>query len=260
MASGSSKASGANSGRLRLAADTDRAVDHDMTDVNALRREFTDHALRQALAKGELAHRERCQLRVALDAGKYRRQDGPVASSQHSLGRALRRVEPAHSAVASDGLRNGSSIERGKHAADLVLGLNMTTSGVSPSWFFVNSNRRHRGWVGRIAGDRRAPSSRQGFESLGLARGHHYPHASLALEGAPQAGAQPRRRRQSRRFDKERHAGAFHMVLMPPSTMSSLPTVKDDSSDARNTMALAISTGSPKRPSGTCDWMCAAIP
>ena len=43
------------------------AVDHEMRDVNALRRELARHALRKP-AEGELAHGERRRLRIALHA------------------------------------------------------------------------------------------------------------------------------------------------------------------------------------------------
>ena len=44
-----------------------------------------------------------------------------------------------------------------------------------------------------------------------------------------------------------------HSVLIPPSTMSSLPTVKATSSEARKTTALASSSGRPRRPAGICE-------
>ena len=36
----------------------------------------------------------------------------------------------------------------------------------------------------------------------------------------------------------------------PPSTTSACPVIHEDSSDARNRTAFAISSGSPNRPSG----------
>ena len=39
---------------------------------------------------------------------------------------------------------------------------------------------------------------------------------------------------------------------MPPSTTKLAPVTKEDSSEARNTTASAISRASPKRPSGMC--------
>src|SRR5256885_17260055 len=61
--------------RLDSARIADRAVDHEMGDVNALGREFACHALGKP-TKGELAHREGCRLSIALDArGCARDQD-----------------------------------------------------------------------------------------------------------------------------------------------------------------------------------------
>src|SRR5260221_10677555 len=54
------------------------AVDDEMRDVNALRRQFARHALGKA-AQRELAHRERRRLRIALDArGSAGEQDRAV--------------------------------------------------------------------------------------------------------------------------------------------------------------------------------------
>src|SRR6476646_1312022 len=44
-------------------------------------------------------------------------------------------------------------------------------------------------------------------------------------------------------------------VPIPPSIWRSLPTVNADSSEARKTIARAISLGVPKRPAGTMPWM-----
>src|SRR5580693_5296343 len=53
----------------------DAAINDEMRDVNALRRQFARHALRQS-AQRELAHRERRRLRIALHArGRAGEQD-----------------------------------------------------------------------------------------------------------------------------------------------------------------------------------------
>jgi hypothetical protein len=43
------------------------------------------------------------------------------------------------------------------------------------------------------------------------------------------------------------------ICALPPSTKSSMPVTKLESSEARNSAALAISSGSPIRPIGTVD-------
>lgn len=43
---------------------------------------------------------------------------------------------------------------------------------------------------------------------------------------------------------------SLQRLLMPPSMINSLPTVNADSSEAKNTTALATSLGLPKRPIG----------
>ena len=47
---------------------------------------------------------------------------------------------------------------------------------------------------------------------------------------------------------------------MPPSTTRSTPATYDESSDARNTAAVAISSGLPKRCIGCCDKMVSLNP
>src|SRR4051812_28761041 len=67
----------------------DATIDHEMRDVNALRRQLARHALRKA-AQRELAHRERRRLRVALDAGRGAgEQDRAMLVRQHALRRLL---------------------------------------------------------------------------------------------------------------------------------------------------------------------------
>src|SRR5260370_11711275 len=44
---------------------------------------------------------------------------------------------------------------------------------------------------------------------------------------------------------------------LPPSTNSSIPVTKLESSDARNNATFATSSGSPMRPIGTVDTICA---
>src|SRR3954470_15143351 len=73
----------------RVVASLDAAVDDEMRDVDVLRRELARHALRQA-AQGELPHRERRRLGVALDAGRGTgEEDGAGAARQHALGCGL---------------------------------------------------------------------------------------------------------------------------------------------------------------------------
>src|SRR5450830_1106924 len=47
--------------------------------------------------------------------------------------------------------------------------------------------------------------------------------------------------------------------LMPPSTISSVPTINADSGDDRYSTAPATSSGVPNRFTGICSWMAAAI-
>ena len=70
-------ASGSRSMSLAVIGCTDRAdgaVDHDMSDMDALWRQFARHALRELaqreLAQRELAQRERSRLREALEPGR----------------------------------------------------------------------------------------------------------------------------------------------------------------------------------------------
>src|SRR5262249_7457832 len=74
------------------------AIDDEMRDVDAFRRELARHALREA-TQGELSHRERRRLRISLDAGGRTREEnraGPLC--QHSRRRALRDQERPESA------------------------------------------------------------------------------------------------------------------------------------------------------------------
>src|SRR5579859_6855995 len=71
--------------RGRFAAGArDRAVDHEVLDVDALRRELAGEALREA-AQRELRHREGRRLRVALDARRGAgEEDRAEAARQHA--------------------------------------------------------------------------------------------------------------------------------------------------------------------------------
>src|SRR5579863_4708846 len=55
-------------GRIGSPRAANAAVDHDVGNMDALRRKLARQALRQA-TQGELAHRERRRLRITLDAG-----------------------------------------------------------------------------------------------------------------------------------------------------------------------------------------------
>ena len=71
------------------------AVDDEMRDVHALRRQFPRHALRQA-AQRELAHREGRRVRIALHAGRRAgQQDRPRPARDHVPRRLLRHQETA---------------------------------------------------------------------------------------------------------------------------------------------------------------------
>ena len=77
-----------------------RAVDDEVGDVDALRRQLARHALRQP-AQRELAHRERRRLRIALDARRGAgEQDRAVPARQHAPDRLLRDQEAAERAAA----------------------------------------------------------------------------------------------------------------------------------------------------------------
>src|SRR3954447_11695143 len=81
--------------RFRARYAPDAAIDHEMRDMDALRRQFARHALRQP-AQCEFAHRERCGLRIALDAGRSAgEQDRAVLVRQHAPGRLLPHQEAA---------------------------------------------------------------------------------------------------------------------------------------------------------------------
>src|ERR1043166_54740 len=51
-------------------------------------------------------------------------------------------------------------------------------------------------------------------------------------------------------------ARASYVAVQPPSTTMSAPVTNDDAGDARNRHAGTTSSGSPNRPSGTCDTNC----
>src|SRR5580704_11322412 len=103
-------------GGLDTRGAADAAVDHEMRDMDALRRQFARHALRQA-AQRELAHRKRRRLRIALDAGGGAgEQDRAVFRRQHSLDRLLRHQEAAEGADA-DGVCDFRRYQVGKGAA-----------------------------------------------------------------------------------------------------------------------------------------------
>ena len=88
MAAGSSMLSGLI-GCIRPARAPDATVDHDVGDVNALRRKLARHALGQP-AQRELAHRERRRLRITLHARRRAgEQDRAVLVRQHSPRRLL---------------------------------------------------------------------------------------------------------------------------------------------------------------------------
>src|SRR3954464_7184638 len=85
---------------FRSARPFDAAVDHHVRDVNALRRQFARHALREA-AQRELAHREGRRLSKSLHTGgRAGEQDGAVAFWQHAANRLLRHQEGT---IGSDG-------------------------------------------------------------------------------------------------------------------------------------------------------------
>src|SRR5258705_4787395 len=73
----------------------DAAVDDDVRDMDPLRMQLPRHALREA-AERELAHGERCRLRVALDAGRGPdERDATMLLRQHALDRLLTDQEAA---------------------------------------------------------------------------------------------------------------------------------------------------------------------
>ena len=93
-----------------------------MRDMDALRRQFARHALRQP-AQRELAHRERRRLRIALDAGgRPGEQDRAMLVRQHSLGRLLRHQKAAEGAD-RDRLRDIRRHEVGEGAAGASAGV-----------------------------------------------------------------------------------------------------------------------------------------
>src|SRR5262249_21945186 len=80
-------------GRIWPRGAADAAVDDEMRDVDALRRQFARYALRQP-AQRELAHREWRGLWVALHAGGGAgEQDRAMLVRQHALHRLLRHQE-----------------------------------------------------------------------------------------------------------------------------------------------------------------------
>jgi hypothetical protein len=73
----------------RLARISDCTIDHEMRDVDTLRREFARHALGEA-AKCEFSHRKRRRLRIPLDAcGCAGEEDGTMSLRQHASNRLL---------------------------------------------------------------------------------------------------------------------------------------------------------------------------
>ncbi len=109
-------------GRLSARRAADAAVDDEVRDMDALRRQFARHALRQP-AQRELAHGERRRLGVALDAGRGAgEQDGAVPVRQHALDRLLRHQEAAEGAD-RDGLRHIGSRKFHEGAARPAAGI-----------------------------------------------------------------------------------------------------------------------------------------
>src|SRR5262249_18336530 len=87
---------------LGAARALDAAVDHDVSDVDALRRELARHALGET-AQRELAHGEGCRLGIALDPrGGAGEQDCAVLLRQHAPRRLLGDEEAA---IGGDGER-----------------------------------------------------------------------------------------------------------------------------------------------------------
>src|SRR5260370_40879986 len=52
------------------------------------------------------------------------------------------------------------------------------------------------------------------------------------------------------RWDQPASSGVMYAPVIPPSTTNDVPVMNDDSSLARKSAALAISSGRPKRPIG----------
>ncbi len=50
----------------------------------------------------------------------------------------------------------------------------------------------------------------------------------------------------------QRYSGVTYAAVIPPSTTSADPVMNEDSSEARNRAARAISSGRPNRPMGMC--------
>ncbi len=142
MASGSSSESGWSGGSMP-ARRADAAVDDDMRDMDALRRQLARHRLRQP-AQRELAHGERRRLRIALHAGRGAGQEHrAVPMRQHAPHRRLRDQESAEggdgnrlldlgrieidqrparaiAGIVDDDVRRGlGGVERGKHGLDV---------------------------------------------------------------------------------------------------------------------------------------------
>src|SRR5579871_252128 len=103
-------------GRIRAGGAADTTIDHKVADVNALRGHFAREALRKP-AERKLAHRERCRLWIALDAGRGAgEQDRAMLIGQHALERLLRHQEAAEGA-GHDRLRDVGRRELDKSAA-----------------------------------------------------------------------------------------------------------------------------------------------
>src|SRR4029079_425092 len=81
------------------------AVDHEMRDVDAVRRQFAGHALRKA-AQCELAHRKGGRVRIALHARRCAgKKNGAMPVWEHAA-RGLLRHQKASKRADGDGLRN----------------------------------------------------------------------------------------------------------------------------------------------------------
>ena len=189
MASGSSMLSGLSGGSAPARA-ADAAVDDDMGDMDALRRQFARHALRQA-AQREFAHGERRRLRIALDAGRGAgEQDGAVALRQHALGRLLRHQEAAEGADRHR-LLDLVGIEFDERAARAVAGIVDDHVGRAEGRFDVGEQLRDLGALGRIAGKSLAADLLRQRREIGRApRRQRDFHAGLG-EGPRQRGGKP---------------------------------------------------------------------
>lgn len=149
----------------------DAAIDHEMRDMDSLRREFAGERLCEA-AQREFAHGEGRRLSKTLDAGGGAgEQDGAALVRQHALQRLLRDQETAEGADGNGGGDIGRR-EFDERAAGALAGIVDDDVGGADLRFDILEELRHVVGLRGIAGEGfGAGLAAERIELAGIARG-----------------------------------------------------------------------------------------